>query len=74
VRQLCRSSIGPLAGCRLGQVQGPADSDIVSPLAKMSTEPEAVSRDRRNIVCDDMGGVDHVGVSQCGSSDVVVGS
>jgi len=62
----------------LADVQRPVASvaivDIVSPLAKMSTEPEAVSRDRRNIVCDDMGGVDHVGVSQCGSSDVVVGS
>jgi hypothetical protein len=34
----------------------------------------AVSRDRRNIVCEYVGGVDHVGVDQCGSSGVVVGS
>jgi hypothetical protein len=34
----------------------------------------AVSRDRRNIVCDDVGGVDHVGVDQCGSVGTVEGS
>ena len=42
-------------------------------LQELSSGFSAVSRDRRNIVCEYVGGVDHVGVDQCGSSGVVVG-